>query len=110
MRNVKLVTFKRMGQNFHPTVHDWLNLKDLTKDCDEFFAYSYPLSRFNQVEAPCRRPRGRPKKTCKERVNQDIAGTGVKETAAVDRAVCKTVIKSLPNLFIEGTRKRYMEK
>ena len=54
-----------------------------------------PLSRVNQVEAPGRRPRGRPKKTWKECVNQDIAASGVQETAAVDRAVWKTVIKRL---------------
>ena len=54
-----------------------------------------PLWRINQVEAPGRRPRGRPKKTWKECVNQDIAAAGVQETAAADRAVWKTAIKRL---------------
>lgn len=54
-----------------------------------------PLSKINQVEAPGRRPRGRPKKTWKECVNQDMAAAGVQETAAADRAVWKSVIKRL---------------
>ena len=53
------------------------------------------IQSFNQVEAPGRRPRGRPKKTWKECVIQDIAEAGVQETAAADRAVWKTVIKRL---------------
>ena len=54
-----------------------------------------PLSRINQVEAPGRRPRGRPKKTWKQCVNQDMAAAGVQEAAAADRAVWKTAIKRL---------------
>ena len=64
-----------------------------------------PLSRINQVEAPGRRPRGRPKKTWKECVNQDMAAAGVQETAAADRAVWKTGIKRLTSSY-EGTRRR----
>ena len=36
-----------------------------------------PLTRIKHVEAPGRRPRGRPKKTWKECVNQDMATAGV---------------------------------
>ena len=54
-----------------------------------------PLSRVNQVEAPGRRPRGRPKKTWKECVNKDIAAAGVVETAAADRDGWRAVIKRL---------------
>ena len=54
-----------------------------------------PLSKINQVEAPGRRPRGRPRKTWKDCVNQDMAAAGVQESAAADRAAWKIVIKRL---------------
>ena len=54
-----------------------------------------PLSKINLLEAPGRRPRGRPKKTWKECVKQDIAAAGVQEAAAVDRAVWKAAIDRL---------------
>jgi len=63
-----------------------------------------PLSRINQVEAPGRRSRGRPKKTWKDCVDQGIAAAGVPETAAADRAVWKTHKTS--NFFVEGTTRR----
>ena len=53
------------------------------------------LSRINQVEAPGRRPRGRPKKTLEDCVIQDIAAAGVQETAAAYRAVWNSAIKNL---------------
>ena len=54
-----------------------------------------PLSRINQVKAPGSRPRGRPKKTWKQCVNQDMTAAGVQETAAADRAVWRTAINRL---------------
>ena len=54
-----------------------------------------PLSRIKHVEAPGRRPRGRPKKTWKDCVNQDIAAAGVQETEAGDRAVWRAAINRL---------------
>ena len=54
-----------------------------------------PLSRIKQVEAPGRRPRGRPKKTWKECVKHDIAAAGAQESAAADRAVWRTIIQRL---------------
>ena len=44
------------------------------------------LSRINHVEALESRPRGRPKKTWKESVNEDIVAAVVQETAAAYRA------------------------
>ena len=46
-----------------------------------------PLFRINQVQAPGCRRRGRPKKAWIYFINQDIAASGVQETAAADRAV-----------------------
>ena len=54
-----------------------------------------PLSRIKHVVAPGRRPRGRPKKTWKDCVNQDIAAAGVQETEAEDRAVWRAAINRL---------------
>ena len=54
-----------------------------------------PLSRINRVESPGRRPRGRPKKTWKDCVNQDKAATGVQETTTANCAVWKSAIKRL---------------
>ena len=54
-----------------------------------------PVRRVKEVEAPGRRPRGRPKKTWSDCVRGDLSAAGVPETAADDRARWKTIISSL---------------
>ena len=54
-----------------------------------------PLRRIMHIEAPGRRPRGRPKKTWKECLKQDMAAAGVQEAAAVDRAAWRAAINRL---------------
>ena len=63
-----------------------------------------PLRKIMHTEAPGRRPRGRPKKTWKECLKQDMAAAGVHETAAEDRAEWRAVINRLTSLE-EGTRR-----
>ena len=48
-----------------------------------------------RIEAPVRRPRGRPKKTWKECLKQDMAAAGVQATTAEDRAAWRAVINRL---------------
>ena len=64
-----------------------------------------PLRRIMHTEAPGRRPRGRPKKTWKECLKQDMAAAGVQETAAEDRAAWRAAISRLTSSQ-EGTRRR----
>ena len=64
-----------------------------------------PLRRIMHTEAPGRRPRGRPKKTWKECLKQDMAAAGVQETAAEDRAAWRDAINRLTS-STEGTRRR----
>ena len=54
-----------------------------------------PVCRVQDVEAPGRRPRGRPKKTWNDCVRGDLSAAGVPETAADDRARWKTIISRL---------------
>ena len=54
-----------------------------------------PLKRIMHIEAPGRRPRGRPKKTWKECLKQDMAAAGVQATAAEDRAAWRAAINRL---------------
>ena len=54
-----------------------------------------PLTKIKNVVAPGNRPRGRPRKTWKECVNQDIRAAGVQESTAEDRAAWNAVMKSL---------------
>ena len=53
------------------------------------------LCRVKEVEAPGRRPRGRPKKTWNDCVQSDLSADGVPETAAKDRARWNTIITCL---------------
>ena len=64
-----------------------------------------PLRKIMHTEAPGRRPRGRPTKTWKECLKQDVAAAGVHETAAEDRAEWSAVINRLTSSE-EGTRRR----
>ena len=57
------------------------------------------------AEAPGRRSRGKPKKTWKECLKQDMAAAGVQETAAEDQAERIAVINRL-TFSEEGTRRR----
>ena len=54
-----------------------------------------PLTKIKNVVAPGNRPRGRPRKTWKECVNQDMRAAGVQESTAEDRAAWNAVMKSL---------------
>ena len=54
-----------------------------------------PLQRIMRTEAPGRRPRGRPKKTWKECLKQDMEAAGLQETVAEDRAAWRAAIKRL---------------
>ena len=54
-----------------------------------------PLRRIMHTEAPGRRPRGRPKKTWKECLKQDMAAAGVQETVAEDRVAWRAAINRL---------------
>ena len=54
-----------------------------------------PLCKVKDIEAPGRRPRGRPKKTWSDCVREDLAAAGVQETAAGDRAAWRTTISCL---------------
>ena len=64
-----------------------------------------PLSRIQEVVAPGRRPRGRPKKTWKDCVNEDLQEAGVSERLTADRDEWKAVINRLTSSR-EGTRRR----
>ena len=54
-----------------------------------------PLRRIMHTEAPGRRPIGRPKKTWKACLKQDMEAAGVQETAADDRAAWRAAINRL---------------
>jgi len=54
-----------------------------------------PLSRVKLVEAPGRRPRGRPKKSWMECVKWDLQSADVSETVAGDRAEWRAAINRL---------------
>ena len=67
--------------------------------------FKEPQVKIMHTEAPGRRPKGRPKKTWKECLKQDMAAAGVHETAAEDRAEWRAVINRLTSSE-EGTRRR----
>ena len=54
-----------------------------------------PVCKVREVEAPGRRPRGRPKKTWSDCVRGDLLDAGVPEAAAEDRARWNTIISRL---------------
>ena len=54
-----------------------------------------PLCRVKNVEAPGRRPRGRPKKTWDDYIRGDLSAAGVQQTSAQDRAEWRTIVKCL---------------
>ena len=65
---------------------------------------SEPLGRIMSVVAPGRRPRGRPKKTWKQRVEEDLHKYGINGEQAEDREEWKTIIDRLTSE--EGRRRR----
>ena len=54
-----------------------------------------PLAEVSALVAPGRRPRGRPKKTWKKLVEEDLRSAGVPEEAALDRVEWRAVINRL---------------
>ena len=65
---------------------------------------SEPLGRVMAVVAPGRRPRGRPKKTWKQRVEDDFRKFGLNGECAEDREEWKAIINRLTSE--EGRRRR----
>ena len=65
---------------------------------------SEPLGRVMSVVAPGRRPRGRPKKTWKQRVEEDLRDFGLNGESADDREEWKAIINRLTPE--EGRRRR----
>ena len=64
-----------------------------------------PISRVQEVVAPGRRPRGRPKKTWQECVHQDLQQLEMTETLTADREEWRAVINRLTSSR-QGTRRR----
>ena len=54
-----------------------------------------PLSRIQVVTAPGRRPRGRPKKTWKQTVDEDLRELGLSGDSAMDRDEWRTIVNRL---------------
>ena len=65
---------------------------------------SEPLGRIMSVVAPGRRPRGRPKKTWKQRVEDDLRKFGLNGASAEDRDEWKAIVDRLTPE--EGRRRR----